>query len=177
MHGPRAWRPGGDRVPRDEGRAASRARPIELDDPPRHREAHSSDRPSGRQVGKSLLVRLAPTPTIVGNRHECLHGASATGGHEAMSFRMRRGRASFSVGPRGPRASHRLGCLVPGVLAAVAIVVAACGGTLPPNGLGRSWVRDRPFNLSSIHPRPTASMQLTRTRRTNPSPPGSRSRK
>lgn len=30
-----------------------------------------------------------------------------------MSFRMRRGRTSFSVGPRGPRMSYRLGCVMP----------------------------------------------------------------
>ncbi len=38
-----------------------------------------------------------------------------------MSFRMRRGRATFSVGKRGPRLGYRLGCLVP-----IALMVAAC---------------------------------------------------
>lgn len=50
-----------------------------------------------------------------------------------MSFRMRRGRTSFSVGPRGPRASYRLGCLLPVLLVAGA-VAAACGGPSSPAG-------------------------------------------
>jgi hypothetical protein len=40
-----------------------------------------------------------------------------------MSFRMRKGRASFSVSKRGPRAGYRMGCLLP-----VLLVIAACGG-------------------------------------------------
>ena len=41
-----------------------------------------------------------------------------------MSFRIRRGPGSFSIGPRGPRANDRLACLLPAVL-----LVAACGAT------------------------------------------------
>jgi hypothetical protein len=48
-----------------------------------------------------------------------------------MSFRMRRGRASFSLSRRGPRASYRLGCLVP-VAVAVTIALAACSGAPAP---------------------------------------------
>jgi hypothetical protein len=50
-----------------------------------------------------------------------------------MSFRIRRGRASFSLGPRGPRANYRLGCLVPmASLAAIALVLAACRSVATP---------------------------------------------
>lgn len=39
-------------------------------------------------------------------------------------LRVRRGRASFSIGRRGPRASYRLGCALPMLVA----LVVACGG-------------------------------------------------
>jgi hypothetical protein len=42
-----------------------------------------------------------------------------------MSFRMRGGRASFSVGPRGPRASYRLGVLLPAAIVATVLALAA----------------------------------------------------
>jgi hypothetical protein len=47
-----------------------------------------------------------------------------------MSFRIRRGRGSFSLGPRGPRASYRLGCLVPVALTSALLIAAGCTG--PP---------------------------------------------
>ena len=45
-----------------------------------------------------------------------------------MSFRMRKGRGSFSVGKRGVRAGYRLGCLLP-VVVALVLLVTACGGS------------------------------------------------
>lgn len=39
-----------------------------------------------------------------------------------MSFRMRKGRGSFSVGKRGVRAGYRLGCLLP----VIVVLVTAC---------------------------------------------------
>jgi hypothetical protein len=40
-----------------------------------------------------------------------------------VSFRIRRGRGSFSLGPRGPRANVRIGCALP-LLVAIAIAAA-----------------------------------------------------
>lgn len=40
-----------------------------------------------------------------------------------MSFRMRKGRSSFSVSRRGPRASYRMGCLLPLVI----LLAIGCG--------------------------------------------------
>lgn len=57
-----------------------------------------------------------------------------------MTFIKRKGRASFSVGKRGPRMSYRLGCAVP-ILAMllIAALLAGCGGSIdqadvPPAG-------------------------------------------
>jgi hypothetical protein len=44
-----------------------------------------------------------------------------------MSFRMRRGRGSFSVGRRGPRASYRLGCALP-IFVLLSLFLVGCGG-------------------------------------------------
>jgi hypothetical protein len=54
-----------------------------------------------------------------------------------MSFRMRRGRTSFSVGKRGPRASYRLGCLLP-LAVALVLVASACGSAVAPTPSGQA---------------------------------------
>lgn len=70
-----------------------------------------------------------------------------------MSFRWRRGRASFSVSSRGPRAGYRLGCVLPIVVAIVvaALSVAACSSSSP-----EAQTTQRP-------PNPTATPLVTPT--------------
>ena len=54
-----------------------------------------------------------------------------------MSFRMRKGRASFSVGRRGPRTSYRMGCLLP-IAVGLTLLAGGCtaGGSESPADVG-----------------------------------------
>jgi hypothetical protein len=52
-----------------------------------------------------------------------------------MSFRMRKGRASFNVGRRGPRASYRMRRATPLLVLALGAIVAACGPAAPASSV------------------------------------------
>lgn len=51
-----------------------------------------------------------------------------------MSFRMRRGRASFSLSSRGPRVGYRVGCLVPAALFTVVMLTSCSSSSLNATG-------------------------------------------
>lgn len=84
-----------------------------------------------------------------------------------MSFRMRRGRASFSVGRRGPRANYRMGCALPVAVLLVGVVVAACTTSAEsPGSVGLSVAESAaqstaPSEAVSVAPSVAAQQPIT----------------